>query len=138
MVQVRAATAAHHAVAIATADGYLPTDTCVSSPAGAMGYPYAKRSLLGQPIDLRHPAILPYQPLAGGRKLVAVEYFKADQDQNLATDADRPSLIGQAFQGPMAGHEPGMPIHYDLHVWLWQNNPAGMFCPVEPLRFLLG
>lgn len=129
---VRAATAAYHDVATATVDGYIPTDTCVSSPAGAMGYHYVEPSLLDQPIDLRHPAILVYQPTEGGRKLVALEYFKVDEDQSTATDTDRPSLLGQAFQGPMVGHEPGMPIHYDLHVWAWQNNPTGMFAQWNP------
>ena len=30
----------------------------------------------------------------------------------------------------MEGHEPLMPHgmhHYDLHVWLWKENPAGLF-----------
>jgi len=22
--------------------------------------------------------------------------------------------------------------HYDLHVWLWKNNPAGTFSPTNP------
>jgi len=22
--------------------------------------------------------------------------------------------------------------HYDLHVWLWKENPAGMFSPTNP------
>jgi hypothetical protein len=22
--------------------------------------------------------------------------------------------------------------HYDLHVWLWKSNPAGMFSPTNP------
>ncbi len=38
-----------------------------------------------------------------------------------------PSIFGQTFQGPMAGHVPGMPWHYDLHVWIWAPNPSGMF-----------
>jgi hypothetical protein len=25
-----------------------------------------------------------------------------------------------------------MPIHYDLHVWLWQHNPSGLFAPWNP------
>jgi hypothetical protein len=25
-----------------------------------------------------------------------------------------------------------MPVHYDLHVWLWQDNPAGMFALFNP------
>jgi hypothetical protein len=35
----------------------------------------------------------------------------------------------------MEGHEPLQPRglhHYDLHVWLWKNNPAGMFSPTNP------
>jgi hypothetical protein len=34
------------------------------------------------------------------------------------------------FSGPMEGHEPLMPPglhHYDLHVWLWKDNPEGIF-----------
>ena len=36
------------------------------------------------------------------------------------------------FDGPMLGHEPGMPIHYDLHVWIWQHNPVGMLDQFNP------
>ncbi len=32
----------------------------------------------------------------------------------------------------MEGHDPQMPRHYDLHVWLWQANPAGIFAPFNP------
>ena len=55
-----------------------------------------------------------------------------DKDQNLATDDDRPSLFGVPFDGPMLGHEPGMPIHYDLHAWLWKKNPKGKFARWNP------
>jgi hypothetical protein len=44
-------------------------------------------------------------------------------------------LFGQPFDGPMEGHEPLMPHsthHYDLHVWLWKENPAGLFKPTNP------
>jgi hypothetical protein len=34
---------------------------------------------------------------------------------------------GQSFDGPMPGHNPDMPVHYDLHVWLYKYNPAGLF-----------
>jgi hypothetical protein len=43
------------------------------------------------------------------------------------TDNDRPSNLGHAFDGPMPGHEPGIPVHYDLHAWVWRHNPAGGF-----------
>jgi hypothetical protein len=41
-------------------------------------------------------------------------------------------LFGRPFDGPMLGHEPGMPPHYDLHVWVWQANPEGIFAPFNP------
>jgi hypothetical protein len=34
--------------------------------------------------------------------------------------------------GPMGQHEPGQPPHYDLHVWIWQANPSGMFAVFNP------
>jgi hypothetical protein len=56
------------------------------------------------------------------------------------------SSIGQEFNGPMINHEPGLegneadyPLeantdlyHYDLHVWVWQANPTGMFSQFNP------
>ena len=36
------------------------------------------------------------------------------------------------FDGPMLGHNPEMPIHYDLHVWLYRHNPAGQFAMWNP------
>ena len=65
-------------------------------------------------------------------KLVAVEYFSVDADQDLATAGDRPSVLGHPFDGPMPGHTPTMPIHYDLHVWVAENNPAGVFAQWNP------
>ena len=35
----------------------------------------------------------------------------------------------------MAGHQPLMPAelkHYDLHVWLFKDNPKGVFSAVNP------
>src|SRR6266498_2895652 len=28
--------------------------------------------------------------------------------------------------------DPTMAVHYDLHVWLWQDNPTGLFAPFNP------
>jgi hypothetical protein len=36
----------------------------------------------------------------------------------------------------MEGHEPVMPTglhHWDLHVWLWKDNPNGMFTATNPM-----
>jgi hypothetical protein len=133
LAQAREATAKYHDVANAVADGYVPFSDCVAGPGlGTMGIHYAKPSLLGGGLDARHPELLLYVPSDDGLRLVGVEYFKIDADQNLTTDDDRPSLFGQPFDGPMEGHQPGMPRHYDLHVWLWQANPAGMFAQFNP------
>ena len=132
LAAVRAATAQFHDVEAATAAGYVPASPCEASPEGVMGYHYVNFGLMGQPMDLRKPAVLLYVPGDDGLQLAGVEYFKPDADQDLATDGDRPSLLGQDFQGPMVGHGPGMPVHYDLHVWVWKHNPAGTFAQWNP------
>lgn len=132
LAAVRAATAQFHDVAVAQAAGYVPVSPCEAGPEGTMGYHYLNPQAAGQPIDLRRPAVLLYVPGEDGLELAGVEYFKADADQSLATDEDRPRLLGQDFQGPMLGHGPGMPIHYDLHVWVWKHNPSGTFAQWNP------
>ena len=125
LAEVRKATAKYHDVNAALADGYLATPVCGAHPTdGGMGYHYIKPALAGDLVsDALEPELLLYAPTPDGLKLVAVEYFQA------AVGQPQPTLFGQAFDGPMPGHEPGMPEHYDLHVWLWEHNPAGMFAP---------
>lgn len=133
--QVRAAVAKYHGFAQAQEDGYTAAgEPCVASPAGTMGIHAVNPALSADSaIDPLRPEILLYVPKGKGElKLVGVEYFKADADQNLATAGDRPSLFGEAFQGPMPGHNPTMPIHYDLHVWVAEENPSGVFAPFDP------
>jgi hypothetical protein len=119
--------------AVAVADGYLPSDSCVELPGvGGMGYHFINPALLGT-VDPDHPSILVYVPARdGGLTLGAAEWFHADADQDLSTDGDKPSLFGIPFDGPMPGHEPGMPIHDDLHAWLFVPNPAGIVEPWNP------
>jgi hypothetical protein len=126
----RRATARYHDVAAARADGYVQVTGCVQLPGvGGMGVHFLNPSLAADPaIVADRPEELLYAPGPDGDlQLVGVEYFRADGDQDPATDGDRPELAGIPFDGPMAGHAPGMPIHYDLHVWAWRANPAGMF-----------
>lgn len=131
LAHVRDVTAKYRDVEAALADGYLATDGCVASPAGGMGLHYVNPSLLGS-LDPDRPPILLYRADGAHRTLLGAEWFAADADQDLSIDADRPSLFGHAFDGPMLGHEPGMPIHYDLHVWAWHANPNGDFTPWNP------
>lgn len=120
-------------VRVALADGFVPVSECTESPAGGMGVHFLNPARAMAPLDATKPALLLYLPTSdGGYRLLGAEWFQADADQDLSTDDDRPSLWGQPFDGPMLGHEPGMPIHYDLHVWLYQANPAGVFAPWNP------
>lgn len=119
----------------AIAAGYRPTKDCVPG----MGFHYAKPALAGDTnIDPVLPEFLVYTPGAGGSvHLGALEYFRADADGKIRTAGDRPTLFGHPFDGPMAGHplppgEPLMPVHYDLHVWLYVTNPSGELMSMNP------
>ena len=130
---LRRSLGAYHDVEVARAHGYVPASGCEESEAGAMGLHYLNPRLASQPVDPEHPAILLYHPTETGElRLVGAEWFQADADQDLDTDGDRPSLWGHPFDGPMPGHGPAMPVHYDLHVWLFDSNPAGVFAPWNP------
>lgn len=132
---IKDATRRFRDVNIAVAEGYVPTEACVALPGeGGMGYHFVNPSLAGDMnIDPTLPELLLYTKDARGRwQLAGVEYFKADADQDLTTDADRPTLFGKPFDGPMPGHEPGMPVHFDLHVWVYQHNPSGQLAPWNP------
>lgn len=132
---VRAATARFNSVTQAERAGYARTPECVASPAGTMGIHFEHAGLMADDdLDPLAPEILVYLPTDDGLKLVAVEYWKAAELDGTGqpTGTDQPSLFGQRFQGPMPGHHPAMPTHYDLHVWIWADNPAGMFAQFNP------
>ena len=132
---LRAITARYNSVSAAIADGFAPSHECAELPGvGGMGYHYVNvERLLDGVVDPERPDILLYAEAANGHlRLAGVEWFAVDPDQNLATDAGRPSLFGQPFDGPMPGHEPGMPIHFDLHAWVWEANPLGTFAAWNP------
>jgi hypothetical protein len=129
LVQAWSATAKYHSVKTAAKAGYEPVGPCVQTPAGALGIPYGNFALLNDgKVDPRTPEALLYEPRADGSlRLVGVEYILIDRDQDPATDDDRPTLFGQAFDGPTAEPQAGLPVHYDLEVWLWRHNPDGLF-----------
>jgi hypothetical protein len=131
---VKRATAKYRDVRLAVRDGYVPTDECYGVPGrGVMGFHYANPALILNTVDnIRRPDILIYLPSKDGRRrLVAVEWYHLDADQDLSTDHDRPRLFDRPFDGPMI-HEPGTPVHFDLHAWLFKHNPKGVFAPFNP------
>jgi hypothetical protein len=122
---------------VAVRDGFFSTVACIDFPhggqdgpvtykPGAMGVHLLNTSNIGPQLDPAKPQVLIYEPVAGKLKLVAAEWFMPVQ---VAGDK-APSIFGQTLNGPMDGHEPIMPKelkHYDLHVWLWKDNPQGVF-----------
>lgn len=131
LMQLKGRLVKYRSPAQAVADGYLPSEECAASPAGGMGHHYVNPTLMG-PVDPSRPPILVYVPGEDGLTLGAVEWFVPDADGDVSTDDDRPDLLGVPFDGPMPGHEPGMPVHYDLHVWLFEHNPDGLLAPFNP------
>lgn len=132
---IREATSRYRDPDVAIADGYLPTDVCGEDPElGGMGYHYVNPKFVADlVIDPTLPEVLVYATDHHGRlRLVAIEYVTADTYGDLGTDDDRPSLFGHPFDGPMEGHEPGQPVHYDIHAWVWKHNPAGELAQFNP------
>ena len=126
---------------VAVRDLYLSTVGCVhydgtkmeghmDYPKGAMGVHFVNLTIQGPPDPLK-PNVLIYEPDKKRKlHLVAAEWLVP-----VAAAKGRPNLLGQPFQGPMEGHEPLIPKdfhHYDLHAWLFKDNPLGMFSPTNP------
>lgn len=153
LAAVRSATERFHDIGAAEAAGYISPaiiGECVEVPSlGAMGIHSPNPPLTtDQSVDPLRPEVLLYVPKkGGGHRLVGVEYVmtalvsingtvgpfvRATLPTGATVVTPRPSLFGQSFNGPMPGHEPGMPWHYDLHAWVWKPNPSGMFAQFNP------
>ncbi len=122
---------------VAVKDGFFSTVACidfpqgakdgpVEYPPGAMGIHFLNPGNIGPALDPAKPQVLIYEQVGDKLELRAAEWFMP-----VAAAGDKvPSIFGQSLAGPMDGHEPIMPAslrHYDLHVWLWKDNPLGMF-----------
>lgn len=120
------ATARYHSTKQAEMDGYQVVSHCVVSAegAGAMGYHWANQSLFDPVFNPLQPEALLYEPdEKGNLKLVAIEYVVINIGQPRPHFGDHPFDIGGA----------PLPVpHWSLHVWLWKNNPAGLFTPYNP------
>ncbi|MEP6549835.1 MAG: hypothetical protein ABJB95_01560, partial [Gemmatimonadales bacterium] len=118
-------------------DGYFSTLACidfptgatdgnVTYPPGAMGIHFLNPANIGPKLDPTKPQVLIYEPVGNKLVLAGAEWFVPVAAAGVVV----PAIFGQTLAGPMDGHEPIMPAtlrHYDLHVWLWKNNPRGMF-----------
>ena len=93
----------------------------------------------GTHTDFRQPAILLYEPQADGSlALVGVEnlvFAKAWKD---AGNAAPPAFHGVAYDTMI--DDPATALdeahnfapHHDRHVWLYRENPNGVFAPFNP------
>ena len=157
--QIRAATERFRDVKVALAEGYVPTETCetadmVGRPAsdGAMGIHYFHPALLGitappnprvngngTHTDFLRPGILIYEPRADGSlELVAVENLVFREAWHSAGNTARPTFHGLEYDS--MADDPSTEIdeahmfepHYDRHIWLYRENPGGMFAQFNP------
>lgn len=135
LAAVRRATARYHRVDRAVADrwGDPVISECVAHPElGGMGHHYVNLGVLldGGALDPSAPEALLYEPTSNGRfRLVGVEYIvpvAQDAEGNWVSPGDAPELFGQKFHlSEGAGG-------WALHVWVWKNNPSGMFADFNP------
>jgi hypothetical protein len=134
LAQLRQVTARFHDLEAAMAAGYETqiTPCWAHHSAGAMGYHYGKTDLLDAEVDLLEPEVVMYEPQPGGHmRLVGMEYIvplaaweAAGHDLDDPTDV--PELLGEQYT-----RHSFLPI-FKLHIWLWRQNPAGVFADWNP------
>jgi hypothetical protein len=159
--EVRAAAERFRDVEVALAAGYIPDPSgmCVtaemegrSREEGTMGIHYFRPDLLGitgaeNPrvggtgtyTDFRSPAVLIYEPQANGTlDLVAVENLVFIDAWERAGNRQPPSFHGVPYDrmeddpATEADEAHGFEPHYDRHVWIFRENPNGVFSPFNP------
>lgn len=135
LATVRRATAPFHRVDVAEASGWPRDFTgCLDFPDGYMGFgpgamghhwisPAAYND--GGVLDVSTPEALLYERRADGSvRLTAVEYIIPERD--LPPTAPPPVLFGREMM-----FHPDFRV-WGMHVWLWLDNPYGLFADVNP------
>ena len=161
LAAVRKATERFQDEKVALAEGYVrePSNMCdtaemMGRPAklGAMGIHYFRPDLLGitappnprvsgtgTHTDFTRPSILIYEPQAdGSMKLVAVENLVFKKAWEAAGHKAPPSFQGVPWD--RMEDDPKTKVdeahmfepHYDRHVWLYRDNPNGMYAQFNP------
>ncbi len=134
LAAVRRATAAFHDLTVAEAAGYGKFHVCTEEPGvGTMGQHFADGALVGDSlINAAQPEVLVFEPKAsGGYRLVAVEYVVLAEAWDAENSAP-PALFGRTFSLIPSPNRYGLPPFYELHAWLWEPNPSGMFADWNP------
>lgn len=126
---------------VAIKDGYLSSVACIDFPngvsegdnmnykPGAMGVHFINVANIGPKLDPAKPQVLLYEWNGDKLQLNGAEWFMP-----VAVSKTAPTIFGKQLDGPMEGHEPILPAdlhHWDLHVWLWKDNPNGLMHPTN-------
>jgi hypothetical protein len=133
----RAATAQFHQLGTAKAAGYtaevvdLNGFACIDDiegHTGGMGIHFLNPNLLDGNVDESTPELVIYEPTKNGEmRLVAVEYLVLRSAWEAAhPGASVPTLFGQPMELVPAGNRYGLPDFYEMHAWIWKDNPLGM------------
>ncbi len=134
LAAVRAATARYHDADVADADGFAGGTPCVAHPVlGGMGFHHLNGARFGDgTVVADEPEVLLYEPTRAGLQLVGVEYLVL-ADAWDATNSGAPELFGVEFDEHRGADTHGLPFdHYELHLWNWRHNPAGLTAPFNP------
>lgn len=160
LAEMKAASERFTDVNVALAEGYIadPSGACITAEMegqaankGAMGIHYFRPDVLGitatEPrvdgngthTDFLTPGVLLYEPQADGSlELVAVENLAFEKAWKEAGNAGPPSSIGHDWAhmvndpGTEADEAHGFQPHYELHAWVFRDNPNGPFEPFNP------
>jgi hypothetical protein len=100
-----------------------------------MGFHYARPDIVDGTVVDGQPEVMLYEPQPGGdMRLVGVEFLVIAPEWD-ASNGEAPSLAGRTFDDHRAaGSMHGLPFpHYELHVWVWEDNADGMFEPFNPM-----
>lgn len=160
LVNIYHATKRYQDVEAALADGYVrdPFNICDTAPImgqpgfmGAMGVHYVRPDLLGLMqggervngnglhVDFMKPGILIYEPQSdGSMELVAIENLVFQKGWHKAGNENPPVFMGHEYfsmvDNPLteADEAHKFEAHYDLHMWLYRENPHGLFSAFNP------
>lgn len=127
MARLRKATKPFHKLDVAVQEGYeRDVRQCVAHREhGAMGYHHANPKLMDGRLQVTRPEILVYgREPDGTYRLNGVEYVVPYSSH--ARDKEPPTIMGQKLL-----RADGLGIWY-LHVWVWRENPSGMFASWNP------
>jgi len=132
--QLRDATRQYQSVSHAKADGYAKFRdaegiACIDMPGeGGMGIHFVNGDLVGDGEVLAdHPEALVYDPTPQGLRLVALEFIVFKDAWRKEHPHGKPQLFGRTFEPVGADNRYGIPPFFELHVWAWKHNPAGLF-----------